>query len=1497
MHVKSIAQLDAVDSLEKLEALNTLGIYSIADMAQYAPCRHADFVIASFNNGNAEGAGLEHYLEPEALTPANLAQLGSVSMALLTRFSEADATVLQTAFGLSTLGELAQFAPYTQAQAIVLRDIRGEFYEKPSAPPALIPKLIGSTHTQVRFSNYVKEREYLLDDHELTTFTDSDEPSAPNELLAIFHRGRCKFFLGYLASIHQKWIDHGTSLGAVVHSLALAPGESRNVAVLDWYRRQRTSRDESTTASETLHTDFTQTRALNEVVRTTANEHLYGQTDVDSTTRTSGGGLVGGRAAAGSSGGSAAGNLAAFGLPVSVGGSALGSVSNSIGASLVFSNGSVQGTLQSETTGERAVMGEVVQNIADATVQNSSNVRSVMSTVVVEDEQRGRQRGQTRNVTNYNHSHALNVEFFELLQSYRTDTVVDRLMPVLFLPFGPIAFNIELIKSYWYLFGKAIKRVLPGRFFEFDQVVKNFNPENDAFDASSDLRVERVKIKCSRTFSEPIRVKLTDSEPSVTLAISGFDLDDSLNLKLTGSNTYVSYDVLDTPNFDASEFGSVDSFEIDEGIKASVASDFTAELKEAMKQYLDDEHKTPKVADTNRDDNELGLGSNREALKEDVDENLFSIQNNTATLDMTLDIEYTVADRNGQEQVILQTLHRTYTYAQLAGEIGEELADVSAHINEQLANVADINPADVIAEIEQHFDFYKYGYTKYLLANAEKEQITDIIENLGIHSSSETLALSALIDPSPIAMTDNLLVFKLKEDDAGGRQQLWQNYFGTMRSALIGGGSSVLRGRGVRQRIVRNGRSCWKYRFWAEPDAKPAAVGHITTDITFYIDATANNGGRHPVEGTVIVIQTSAGKKHRALLKLRGLARSAEGSAIGIDYQITGSTLGTIDNGEQGTIDWTFDFPQPSEEDVTTIVTDYGREIDEYEGIVKQRHRRDTVFLPTSGVFAEAILGLANGSEFINPRRFFQWTDAPIPNLAPSLQALNVNQDYAQPASTAVNPTMPVSVLNQITPQTYAMPTSLTTAMQTLGNGTLFTDMSKTAELTSILGSLAELANNTAQLSGNLAGEAASSALNNALALGQQVASMVGTAMNTNVADPPQSLTSQGAALEVLDEIAANGVPATPTDQAAAGAMGTPLPSTPEAEETMDESLRKYIYAGADLTAQRRAFDPLLRSPSGVTTFSVLVPDLPNGGSIRWSVPPTAAGRYTLKNQKTVQVGQSVEVTALIPGKTQIDVEARDARGRVLESLKLDLCIPQFFSVVRDPAFDALLATYGLVPDEIVEVTRVAKVAADIALSSANVRVIWPGEVVPPHMPVANVSTITLFGNHPNKVGVAGSTPGNAGPLTFADAISIWVGAFDDPIPAGPPSGDIDDVTREVVATMLAEGMTSSAEKTLAIEILGRLLGSTIAHEIVHSLIGATLSGGAHNAVPVSGDLMNAGFATTFQEKTGYDVLGPLGSAPLSTLLFDNSMFQMCVPGADAQTRLNLDFPVPPVFE
>ena len=235
--------------------------------------------------------------------------------------------------------------------------------------------------------------------------------------------------------------------------------------------------------------------------------------------------------------------------------------------------------------------------------------------------------------------------------------------------------------------------------------------------------------------------------------------------------------------------------------------------------------------------------------------------------------------------------------------------------------------------------------------------------------------------------------------------------------------------------------------------------------------------------------------------------------------------------------------------------------------------RSETVYLPTAGLFGEAILGRSNASEFLDMRRFFNWIDSPIPNAAPAVNAVDLNQLRAAAVAAGLSPNVPDSTLAQVLPTAYPMPSSLASALQAIQNGQMFTDMSKTSDFASILGNLSELANNSARLAGNLSGDAMAKALDSAVALGGQVAAMTQDAMARTSASPPDTLTEKGAQvnnvgqvsdtptppseLSEIDKarIAAGGTDVTPPcpDKGTPTPSPSPTPSDPEPPDTPDD--------------------------------------------------------------------------------------------------------------------------------------------------------------------------------------------------------------------------------------------------------------------------------------------------------------------------------------------------------
>lgn len=228
------------------------------------------------------------------------------------------------------------------------------------------------------------------------------------------------FSAGWVLEMKAEWFPIGHSLGQILYSLPLAPGEKRRIAVLDWSRTERVRRDESTGASEQLAHDQVRDRTVSETVSSALKEWQKGESF------SWGLGLSGG-------GGGNTGNL-------------------SIGVGASFGIGG--GTASSQ--GERTFAAESLQRLTDAFRQASASMRELRSTVMVQSEQKENGTALTRVVANYNHSHALTLLYYEVLRHYRVVTGTDHQRPALFVTRPRPAFTEEWVLVNRQAIGQAL---------------------------------------------------------------------------------------------------------------------------------------------------------------------------------------------------------------------------------------------------------------------------------------------------------------------------------------------------------------------------------------------------------------------------------------------------------------------------------------------------------------------------------------------------------------------------------------------------------------------------------------------------------------------------------------------------------------------------------------------------------------------------------------------------------------------------------------------------------------------------------------------------------------------------------------------------------------------------------------------------------------------------------------------------------------------------------
>jgi hypothetical protein len=422
------------------DALRDLGIITIFDFGSAwifanarAAAQAASFGTTSQRLGNIPADWLK--ATPEARAAA-LENIGDLDIIHLRGMTDDQANAVRTALGISKIREFGYFPPQQIARQMVGDSVGGTADADELQTELLRP----------RFGEYPTERVYydtlvMLDLNEVVE--GQRELDSPLALAAPGgQRGFTKIAVGALMTLSQSWYALGVTLGQMLHSLALAPGEATRIAVIDWSRRTSASSSESISESEQLDSASTHSRALSEVQSAVASEFQRG----------------------GSTSSSQSSSTSA---------SAAMSVGTGFFASL-FANAEASGTLQTASTqasassaswsrGTRSVVAGMTQNVNDRTQQHSTSVRNRRASAVREVAQSEHEQISTRIVANYNHMHALTIQYYEVVQLYRTVTALHQAERVLFIPMQLLDFNgaagLNLIDQYrGALIGAALNR-------------------------------------------------------------------------------------------------------------------------------------------------------------------------------------------------------------------------------------------------------------------------------------------------------------------------------------------------------------------------------------------------------------------------------------------------------------------------------------------------------------------------------------------------------------------------------------------------------------------------------------------------------------------------------------------------------------------------------------------------------------------------------------------------------------------------------------------------------------------------------------------------------------------------------------------------------------------------------------------------------------------------------------------------------------------------------
>ena len=191
-------------------------------------------------------------------------RLGSMPLRVLRGVSATKAREVAEVLGVETLHDLAHWPPYRAALEILADAVADETSEDDEVPDDLVPSSGTYPTERVVYERLLLDRELTPADRLAargqdvaggkTTIARKRGLQAAREVvngrLDLVEAGPLplrddaaqqfvRTALGAVARFSQSWYREGLTLGQLLHSVALAPGEMTRVAMIDWSRRSR----------------------------------------------------------------------------------------------------------------------------------------------------------------------------------------------------------------------------------------------------------------------------------------------------------------------------------------------------------------------------------------------------------------------------------------------------------------------------------------------------------------------------------------------------------------------------------------------------------------------------------------------------------------------------------------------------------------------------------------------------------------------------------------------------------------------------------------------------------------------------------------------------------------------------------------------------------------------------------------------------------------------------------------------------------------------------------------------------------------------------------------------------------------------------------------------------------------------------------------------------------------------------------------------------------
>ena len=313
--------------------------------------------------------------------------------------------------------------------------------------------------------------------------------------------------IGYFLNMHQAWVPDGFALGSLLYSIVLAPGEEQRLVVRENKQVYSISDDALGVDTDSQSYELLQTDDTTAAYNYALSQLLKGNSDYDYNAHTdSFGGGYGGAA-----------NVAQGMFNLGSAHGLSGATSNAKGSG---STSASQSNAHNEVSNAAQLFQHSIKSAADRISQSK---RISMRTAASEESN----SVATKIIANHNHSHAMTIQYWEVMRRFRLETCIDGIDLVLFVPLRLIRFipdgnytpkltnftRDKFIKRYDVLLKYAdnLMYALPGKYRTGLNLIKKYSayPDWKLEDVNAGAKQLTITFKCPLLTCDDLTVSLS----------------------------------------------------------------------------------------------------------------------------------------------------------------------------------------------------------------------------------------------------------------------------------------------------------------------------------------------------------------------------------------------------------------------------------------------------------------------------------------------------------------------------------------------------------------------------------------------------------------------------------------------------------------------------------------------------------------------------------------------------------------------------------------------------------------------------------------------------------------------------------------------------------------------------------------------------------------------------------------------------------------------------